>query len=247
MSLSFSPLSLPASSRALVFSLALFSINSVYASNDLKQLANLNQAEFNRLSADLTAATSYKGLIPATALGITGFDLAAELSSTQLDDSAVWHRAGGSSSTLLIPKIHLHKGLPNHFDVGVSLASLSSSSTKIFGAEVRYALMEGSAALPALAVRGSLSRLSGASNLDAQSQSLELIASKGFVMFTPYAGVGRVWGKVTPQVSNLSANSVSQNKLFAGLNANFGLVNLAGEVDRTGNTQSLSFKLGFRW
>lgn len=66
-------------------------------------------------------------------------------------------------------------------------------------------------------------------------------------MFTPYVGAGRVWGKLTPNVGGLQKESPTANKLFAGLNANFGLMNLAAEVDRTGDSETVSVKLGFRW
>jgi hypothetical protein len=37
------------------------------------------------------------------------------------------------------------------------------------------------------------------------------------------------------------------NKVFAGLNTNLGLVNIAGEFDRTGDSNTISAKVGFRW
>jgi hypothetical protein len=102
-------------------------------------------------------------------------------------------------------------------------------------------------ATPALAIRAAATRLYGVDQLDLNTRSLELLVSKGFLMLTPYAGVGKVWGNVTPNVSNLQKESTDANKLFAGVNFNLGLVNIATEADRTGDNKSVSVKFGFRW
>jgi len=217
------------------------------AGTDFTQLKTLNQSEFGRLANDFTSAASYKGITPAAATSITGIDLGAELSFTQLGNSAVWKKAGADVSTLIVPRVHIHKGLPYNIDIGASLSAVPDSNIKLMGLEARYSLLEGNAALPAIAIRGAYSKLSGVSQLGFDSTSVELLASKGFVMFTPYVGAGRVWGSVTPNVNGLRKVSPTANKLFAGINANFGLVNLAAEVDRTGDNDTVSVKLGFRW
>lgn len=220
---------------------------SAQADTDFDRLNSLSQSEFKRLASDLVAATSYKAVTPAESLGITGFDLGLEVSFTNLSNSDVWKKSGADVKTLPMPKLHVHKGLPFNIDIGASLVAIPDSNIKLVGAEVRYALIEGGVATPALAIRGAVSKLSGVSQLDTSSRSLELVVSKGFLNITPYAGVGKVWGKVTPNVGLLSRVSPDANKVFAGVNANFGLFNLAAEVDRTGDAQTASVKLGFRW
>jgi hypothetical protein len=219
----------------------------VFAGTDFTQLKTLNQSEFHRLATDFTSVSSYKGVTPAAPLGITGFDIGGELSSTQLGNSAVWKKAGADVSTLFVPKIHVHKGLPFNIDVGASLSAVPDSDIKLFGMEARYALIEGGVAMPAVAIRGAYTKLSGVSQFSANTKSVELLASKGFVMFTPYVGIGRVWGAVTPNVGGLQKVSPTANKLFAGINANLGLVNLGAELDRTGDNDTVSIKVGFRW
>ncbi len=221
--------------------------NLASAGTDFTQLKTLSQSEFGRLANDLTSAASYKGVTPAAATGITGFDLGAELSFTQLGNSSVWKKAGADVSTLVVPRLHLHKGLPFNIDVGASISAVPDSTIKLMGVEARYSLLEGNVALPAIAIRGAYSKLSGVNQLGFDSTNIELLVSKGFVMFTPYAGAGRVWASVTPNVTGLRKVSPTANKIFAGLNANFGLMNLAAEVDRTGDNDTVSVKLGFRW
>jgi hypothetical protein len=226
--------------------LATLSVPAI-ASTDFSKVQNLSQSEFAGLAKDFTAAASYKGVAPAEALGIVGFDVGVEVSSTDLQNADVWKKAGYDHTSVTMPKLHVHKGLPFNIDVGASIIAVPGSDIKLVGAEIKYAIIEGGTATPAFAVRGAMTRLYGVSQLDLETKSVELLVSKGFLMLTPYAGIGKVWGSLTPNVSNLKKESPDANKVFLGLNVNFGLANLAAEVDRTGKTESVSAKLGFRF
>lgn len=242
----FSRLTFKSTYVAVACALALPALPA-FADNNFNKLGTLSQSEFNLLAQDFTSVASYKGVTPAAPLGITGFDFGASVGVTQLNNSSLWKKAGSDFSSIAVPKLHIHKGLPFGIDIGGSLMMVPDSDIKLMGLEARYAILEGTAATPALGVRAAFSKLSGVDQLDVSTKSVELIASKGFVMLTPYVGVGRVWGSVTPNVNGLKKSSPKANKIFAGLNANFGLVNVAGEVDRTGENDTVSVKLGFRW
>lgn len=235
-------------SRLSVLAALLLTVNlPAQAADNLDRLFNLSQTEFGLLSRDFTAAASYKAVAPGAPLGITGFDIGLELTATQLADDNVWKKAGADISTLMLPKIHVHKGLPFDIDVGASLAAAPNSDIKIMGLEARYAIIAGNVAIPSLSLRAAATRLSGVSQIDLETKSVELTVSKGFLLFTPYAGLGRVWGSVTPHVANLHKVSPSANKVFVGLNTNMGLFNVAAEADRTGDNDTFSIKFGFRW
>lgn len=217
-----------------------------FAADDLGNVGALTQAEFANLSKDFTAAASYKGVSPAEPLGLTGFDIGVELTSTKMKHGDVWEKAGADSSTLYMPKVHVHKGLPFNIDVGASLSMVPGSDIKIGGAEIKYALIEGGTATPAVSVRGAVTRLFGVDQVDADTRSLELTVSKGFLNMTPYGGVGKVWGTLTPHVGSLTKETPSATKVFAGLNFSLGFGNLAAEIDKTGDNKSVSVKMGFR-
>ncbi|MES2899760.1 MAG: hypothetical protein V4723_08535 [Pseudomonadota bacterium] len=214
--------------------------------DDFDKLSLLSQSEFSKLSKDFISAGSYKAVSPAEPLGIIGFDVGVELTSTKLEHSDIWRKAGADDSTLYLPKVHVHKGLPFKIDVGASLSMVPGSDIKLIGAEIKYAILEGGVASPALSVRAAATRLFGVDELDMDTRSLELTVSKGFLNVTPYAGVGKVWGTVTPNVFNLKKETPTGNKVFAGVNFNLGIANLAAEVDSTGGNKSASVKLGFR-
>lgn len=218
---------------------------------DISTLNLLTQSEFRDLSEDLGAALSYKSVQPAEPLGVTGFDMGLEVTGTDISKSsaALSKATGGSTpvTTLYVPKLHIAKGLPFGIDIAASIATVPTTNVRVVGAELRYALMEGGVALPAVAIRGSISSMSGVDQLSFSTKALDISISKGFAMFTPYAGVGQVWVNSKANVGTLSEESFSLGKAFVGLNLNLGLTNFALEADKTGGAQSYTAKLGFRF
>lgn len=230
----------------IALSAAMLSVPA-FAGDELENLRNLSQAEVGRLAKDFTAAASYKGVAPAEPLGITGFDVGVEMSATKMEHADVWEKAGADDTTLYMPKFHIHKGLPFDIDVGAFLAMAPGSDIKLAGAEIKYAIIGGNVALPAVSIRAAATRLFGVDEVDLNTRSLELTVSKGFLNVTPYAGIGKVWGTLTPNVGGLRKESPDANKVFAGVNLNLGLANLAAELDKTGGNRTVSAKLGFRF
>ncbi len=222
------------------------------AANNLDSLQFLGQSDFRLLSEDLGSALSYKALAPAEPLGITGIDVGVEVTATSLQHSNLFDRAcsGCGLSTMPLAKLHFDKGLPFNFDIGGFYSAVPNSNIKLMGAELRYALIAGGIAMPAVAIRGTYTKLGGVDQLDFSTRGLELTTSKGFAMFTPYAGIGRIWSTSNPNLPapyTLSQESFSQNKVFIGGNLNLGLVNFALEGDKTGDATSYGLKMGFRW
>jgi hypothetical protein len=142
----------------------------------------------------------------------------------------------------------VNKGLPFGIDVGVMAGAVPATNIKLYGGELRYAIVSGGVAMPAIGIRGSYTKLTGVDQLDFDTKGVDLSISKGFLMFTPYGGIGKVWASSTPNgIPALSKESFSLNKVFVGANLNFGLTNLAFEGDRTGKASSYGAKLGFRF
>lgn len=217
---------------------------------DINSINLLTQQQFRLLSEDLGAALSFKPLIPAEPLGITGFDIGAAVTATDLKNAVLLSLAssGQSVDTLMpVPSLRAHKGLPFGIDLGATYMQVPDSNIKLWGGELRWAVLEGSTALPAIALRGSFSTTSGIDQLKMQTAGADISISKGILIFTPYAGVGQVWVKSTPQgVPGLTEESFTQTKIFAGVNINLG-VNLAFEVDSTGGITSYGAKIGVRF
>lgn len=223
-----------------------------HAGGDIDRLQNLAQAEFRLFSEDLGSALSYKALAPAEPLGITGFDVGLEVTATNMEHANLFNKASSDSgfSTLPVAKLHVHKGLPFNVDVGAFLSGAPDSNIRLMGAEIRYAFIEGGITMPAVAVRGTYTLLTGVDQLDLDTKGIELTISKGFAILTPYAGIGRVWTTSTPNLPapfTLQEESFSQDKVYVGANLNVALMNLAVEADKTGDATSYGLKLGLRW
>lgn len=217
---------------------------------ELNALSAIFQSDFRLLSEDLGSALSYKPLSPGEPLGVTGFDLGIEVTATQLENTANYTNAftGSVPDTLYLPKLHVHKGLPFGFDIGASYSAVPDSNIKAWGAEVRYAILKGSTTTPALALRASYSALDGVDDLKFNTTGVDLSISKGFAMFTPYAGIGKVWVRSTPDPSTLKTEEeFDVGKVFVGVNMNLAVVNIAVEGDKTGDATSYGLKLGWRF
>lgn len=220
----------------------------VALADSLDQLELLSQDEFKTLSENVAAATHYKSISPAEPLGALGFDVALELSSTEIDSDLFDQASAGGFDlgSFLVPRLHVHKGLPFKLDIGASLTAIPDTDFKVIGAEIRYAILEGTIATPALAIRLTHSKVTGLDELDMDSTGAEITISKGFAMLTPYAGAGTVRTNSDPNVGTLLDESFSQRKLYAGVNFNLG-VNIGLEVDVTGDYTTYSAKVGLRF
>lgn len=229
--------------------LASLVLPSLAKAQSLDSLINLGQAQFKTLTENVGAATHYKALAPAEPLGLLGFDVAVELSSTEIDDGIFDLASNGDFgiSTFLLPRLHVHKGLPFGLDVGAFYTAIPDTDFKAMGAELRYAILEGSTITPAVAIRATYSVISGVDEMDVTNTGLEATISKGFIMLTPYAGLGIVRTVGTPKgVAALSEESVDLEKFYAGINVNLGF-NLGFEFDQTGDYKTYSVKAGFRF
>jgi hypothetical protein len=217
---------------------------------EIDQLQNLAQAQFRLLSEDLGAALSYHAQIPAEPLGITGFDIGVGVTATRMENAAVLQDATSddADTTLYVPTIRAHKGLPAGFDIGLTYAAIPGSNIRYTGGELRYAILKGGVASPALAVRGTITKLSGVDQLAFDTRGLDISISKGIGFITPYAGIGRVWIDSDPHgTAGLRAEKFSLTKAFVGVGMNFALLNFNLEADRTGDASSYSLKLGWRF
>lgn len=215
---------------------------------DLDRIGQLSQSEFHRLSQDLGAVAAYKQVAPAAPLGVTGFDVGLELTASKLQHKGVYELAGGSGgSTVYLPKLRVQKGLPWGVDVGAFVSKIGGSNISLMGLEARYALLDDTLTTPAIGLRVSGTRDLGAANLDLSTVAFDVILSKKLTFVTPFAGIGTVKVTSKANVGGLTGESFNQSRVFAGLNVNFALINLAVEAEKLGDVNSLSAKAGIRF
>lgn len=195
----------------------------------------LSQDEFKNLSTEAGLALSYLPLSPAESLGILGFDIGAEVTAANIrEDRSYWRKVTPDPpSYLVLPKLHVQKGLPFGFDIGAVYSKVPQSNISMVGGELKWAFLSGNAIYPAVAVRGSYTKLLGVSDLDLQTIGADLSISKGMAFVTPYAGIGQVWIKSKEKVEALSLRQESLNltKGFVGVKISLLIVNLVAEAD----------------
>lgn len=215
---------------------------------DFPSIGDLVQDEFRDITRDLGSAFSYKGVTPATPLGTLGFDLGVEVTYTQLEHSRLFSLAGADDySSLVIPKLHVHKGLPANFDISAFVGGATQIDAYVWGAALRWTLADDGLVYPAVGLRASATKTTGTGDLKVGTAALDLLVSKKFTAVTPYIGAGVVRTEASVANSILSKEKVDEARVFAGVNLNLVALNVAFEAEKMGDNVSLSAKLGWRF
>ena len=231
--------------RVLLACLLLGLSSTAFATNDVI-ISGLSQTEFNGLSTDLGAVTSYKQLQGSVSEGIAGFDVGFNVADTQVSHKDAWSAATGENvSNVPFANVTVSKGLPFGFDVGGEYAFVPGSNVHLYGVEGRYAILDGGVAEPAVGLRAAYTHLTGVDNLAFDTKSLDISVSKGIGPLTPYVGMGEVWTSSSPDAStHLSDFSQSNTEFFAGVSFHFG-VHMALEYNHLAGNSTYTFKFGF--
>ena len=214
---------------------ALFFLASPAGAAGVELSAGLTQQGFEDFNREIGVATSYLTVTPAAPLGLLGFNAGLETTLVDIrEDSSYWKSVlkGDAPKFLFVPKLRVQKGLPFGIDVGAVYSRISQIDITLVGGEVKWAALAGGALTPAVAVRGSYTKLSGANDIDLQTYGADILVSKGFAFVTPYAGIGQVWirGDENSPLVALQPTRISQFKSYAGVKVDFLIVHLVAEV-----------------
>lgn len=214
--------------------------------NDAPQGCAALQRDFERVVEDLAAALNYKALGPAEASGITGIGVAAIGSYTEVENKQAWRNLTGTEVDAIgMAGGVVRKGLPFNIDLGAFYAGVPGASAGLLGAEVRYAILPGGVAAPALAVRGTYTVTTGVDDFDYAAWSADVSVSKGFALMTPYIGAGYVSATADPKGNGgLQKHTTENEKIFAGLRLGLGLLDITPEYERVGERNVYSLLVG---
>ncbi len=233
--------------------LMLLSIASFTSANDIKITDVITQDDFKDFAKEFGSALLFNPMAPAEPLGIIGFDVSLETTITDISsDEDFWKKLVDDNdpfSYLPVPRLHVQKGLPFNIDVGAMYSAVPDTNIQLWGIEAKYAILEGSTLTPALSVRASYSQLQGVDDIDINTQSLDMLISKGFLMFTPYAGVSltRVNGSENSSLVTLDDVNETGYRGLAGLQFSpFPLLIINGEISQ-GETTQYGLKIGLRF
>lgn len=231
--------------RALAaISLSLFAV-AASAESDFEIQPGGSQAQFRSVAKDIAATLDYKALGPAEASGLTGFSVGAFATYAPTSDKDAWTAVTGEEVDAIgMVGVSAVKGLPFNIDIGAFYSQVPKTDAKLFGGEVRWAVLPGGVATPAVAVRGSYTKLSGEDQLEYDAYGFDVSVSKGFAFLTPYAGAGYSFGTVsTDPLFGYEDEDVNQAKFFVGARIALGFLQLTPEYTRSGDTNAYSLRL----
>jgi hypothetical protein len=225
------------------------SVASMADAADFNRVQALNQGQFLALSRDLGSAIAYRTVAPSVSIGVAGFQIGAELTVVNLGRRDAY--AGASTdalpSSIVLPKLHINKGLPNDFDVGAYVSGSSGTKVRVYGGHLGYSIVREGFFAPYIGARLMASRETGVSQIDLNSLGTELLASKKLAFVTPYAGASVFRTSSSPTgVATLRGESFTKQRLFAGVNASIPVLgSVTVETDRLDGVTSVSTKFGF--
>lgn len=204
----------------LVAAMVLWTTASLAGPNDIKisELGNPSldpasvnyvpgaNGSFRILARQMGAAITAVNLAPPETLGHAAFSVNLELSVVGLDgkvppgpgvspvrDGFALPTDRAFEGPLLMPAVHVRKGLPFSFELGGRVAWLDKSSMFAGTAELKWAPMEGFANLPDVGVRIHANRLFNTPGWELGTGGVDLGIGKtfpigGMVTLSPYGG-----------------------------------------------------------
>lgn len=212
----------------------------------------MSQVQFSNFAREMGTAMWFSPGALAESLGVTGFDISADLALVDISNgSDYWKNMtfGNPDSFLTTTRIHVQKGLPFGVDVGMMWSKAMDTNASSWGVEAKYALIEGSTAVPAVVLRASYSKLSGVDDLNMNTKSVGLMASKGFLVFTPYGGVSLVRVHASPSIEGTGLTGVNETitQVYGGIQFSpFPFMVVNGEVSK-GEVVQYALKAGIRF
>ncbi|WP_326938682.1 hypothetical protein [Archangium violaceum] len=170
---------------------------------DRQPSANYNaeaNGDFRAFARTFAAVMTSANLMPPETLGHAGFSINAELSVIGLptpgreDGQVTIPTEGAPTNPLLLPSVHVRKGLPFSFELGARVGWIDRSSMFAATGELKWAVNEGFTWLPDIAVRAHVTRLMGNKDFDLTAAGLDFGVGKqfplgGMVTLTPYGGL----------------------------------------------------------
>ncbi|PLX68801.1 MAG: hypothetical protein C0603_06530 [Denitrovibrio sp.] len=186
--------------------LAMVLLTSIAFAGEFEIQPSMTQAQFDSLAKEMGAIVTPTPNSPAEPLKTLGFDIALETSVIDIDDDqAYWENAwdnGDPSGMALVSRVHVQKGFPFGLDIGASVSKGHTIPFTAVTGEVKYALLKGTIATPAISVKGSFTKVFGMEDISINTLSAGAYISKGILFLTPYAGIETVYTMATDDSGN---------------------------------------------
>ena len=243
--------------------LAFLGLSQAFADLDLTGLIGTANEDIKAVIKTFALGGDYKAVHYATPEGlIIGLDVGIEITAIKIDDkfkNALTkmgdNPAGDIPGYLPLPRLNFTKGLPMGFDVGFSILKIKQQGINIlnYGGSLKYAILPGGPAIPAVAVRGTFHRGEYFDKIKTSTYGIEGLASMNFLFVQPFAGLGFQTGKgefdeSLPGSVGLDLKpSVSQVRFFVGATLQLAFFHIAAEADFGSEIKTYSTKLSLNF
>jgi len=174
--------------------------------------------DFQAFARTFGAAISSVNLMPPETLGHAGFSVNGELSVVRLSSATPLPTEGRAPGTLLLPSVHVRKGLPFSVELGARSTWVEKSNMVAFTGEVKVAVTEGFTYLPDVGVRLHATRLTGNRDFNLTTGGLDVGVGKqfpigGMVTLTPYGGLDLLGTAASAKDVNFQPNRPLEDTL----------------------------------
>ncbi len=201
----------------------------------------LTQPQWRTFTRQVGDIASFKPLASAEPLGRGRFALGVDYSSTPVDQhDPAWINTFTHpdvdcplGDAIHVPTLRARVGVSDRIDAGASWTTAPGANYGLVAGELQYAFLEESARVPAAAIRGSITALTGVPDFNLAIYGVDVLASKRVAMFTPYLGVreGVAVGTETTSKVALHREVVPITQGFVGTACRVWMLRLAAEYD----------------
>lgn len=202
---------------------------------------SLTQAQWHTFVEQAGAMVTFKSLAPAKTLGKMNFRVAVDYSSSPVNQhDPAWINTFTHpdedcplGDAIKIPTIRASMGISDNMDIGGFWTTAPGANYGLVGGELKYAFVPESQKFPAVAVRTSVSILTGVPDFNMNIYTVDLLASKTIGRVSPYVGVkeGFIVGTETTSKVNLNQERLSITQGYLGAAYTVWKLNLAAEYD----------------
>ncbi len=167
------------------------------------QAASDARRRFAIMATEMGLALTSFMLNPPTTTGHSGFAFDRECAYAPVGAPTVggvpsWPTRGAAPSQLLLPAFHVRKALPFSVEIGGRIIYVNQSTMGAAQGELKWAIVEGFASIPDVAVRGAYTSLFGQRDFSLSTAELDLVVGKklgvgGVMTLTPYGAARLTW------------------------------------------------------
>jgi hypothetical protein len=216
---------------------------------------SLTQEAWHQFTQEAGIVTYFRPLSSARPLGVRKYEVSVLNWGTRIDDaddawndtfshpdSSHWLFEG---SALFLPGIMFRMGVTDKLDIGTYITKNPGANYGLYGGQIQYNLANDSTRNIAASVRFSFTSLYGPEDLNLSVYGVDLVASKEYLRFVPYAGISGFVSRAqetTPKVS-LDNENVFGLQGMAGVVTTVSVLRLGGEI-HIAKVTGYSFKLG---